>query len=119
MKHLLFAVFTAVSIVSQVDSRGASADDKYVETLLRSMSLDEKIGQMTQIDLGILAETNYPPIRMKEAELREALVTYKVGSLFNNGVTHALSLEEWRSLNKTFQDIIRQETPHKINRRQP
>jgi beta-glucosidase len=114
MKRLLLALFTAVSIVSQVDSRGASADDKNVETLLRSMSLDEKIGQMTQIDLGILAETNYPPIRMKEAELREALVTYKVGSLFNNGVNHALSLEEWHSLNKTFQDIIRQETPHKI-----
>jgi beta-glucosidase len=114
MKRLIVIASIVVCTLFQLRLYAASGDGTDVEALLRSLSIDEKIGQMVQIDLGILAVSNSSPIRMKETELRQALVTYKVGSLFNTGVDHALSVEEWHSLIKMFQDMIRAETPHKI-----
>src|ERR1051325_9857366 len=69
---------------------------------------------MVQLDLSVVAVPDSSPIRLNEKKLREAVVTYKISSFINNGVNHALTLDEWRYVNKTIQDMIRAETPHKI-----
>jgi beta-glucosidase len=83
-------------------------------SLLSQMTVEEKIGQMGQLDLLVVTVPNSNPIRLDEAKLREALVTYKVGSFINNGLGRALSVAEWTYVNKTIQDMIRAETPRKI-----
>src|SRR5215471_6722998 len=57
-----------------------------INRLLASMSIEEKIGQMVQVDLSILAVPKSSPIRLDPAKLREALVTWRIGSIINNGV---------------------------------
>jgi len=88
--------------------------DAEIETLLSKMSLEEKVGQMVQIDLGVVMVPNKTPIQLDSARLREALLNYQVGSILNNGPGHALSLDEWHYVIKTIQDIAARETPNKI-----
>jgi beta-glucosidase len=85
-----------------------------VEKLLRRMSLDEKIGQMVQLDLLTIAVKNSSPIQLDERKLREAVVKYGVGSFINNGLGRALSIAEWTYVHKTIQDLICAETPNQI-----
>jgi beta-glucosidase len=88
--------------------------DRQVNQLLSNLSLDEKIGQMVQLDLMVVTRPNTSPIQLDPQKLREALVTHKIGSFINNGLGRALSLDEWAYVNKTIQDMIRAETPNKI-----
>lgn len=85
-----------------------------VNKLLAKLSLDEKIGQMVQLDLMTVTVKGSSPIKLDEAKLREAVVTHGVGSFINNGLGRALSIAEWTYVNKTIQDLIRAETPNKI-----
>ena len=93
---------------------GLHSQTNDVDALISKMSLDEKIGQMTQLDLMTVTIRDSSPIRLDEAKLREAVVTHGVGSFINNGLGRALSLDEWRYVIKTIQDMIRAETPNKI-----
>ena len=85
-----------------------------VNKLLAKLSLDEKIGQMVQLDLMTVTVKGSSPIKLDEAKLREAVIKYGVGSFINNGLGRALSLAEWTYVNKTIQDLIRAETPNRI-----
>lgn len=113
MKRLLSAIVASVFACFHVQAQDPNREPN-IDSLLRRLSLDEKIGQMVQIDLLTLAVPNSSPIQLDEAKLREALVTYKIGALLNNGVNHALTVEEWHRILNHFQDMIRAETPHKI-----
>jgi beta-glucosidase len=110
MKSILLTGALALGAVTS--SLAESKTD--VNKLLAKLSLAEKIGQMVQLDLMTVTVKGSSPIRLDEAKLREAVVTYGVGSFINNGLGRALSLEEWAYVNKTIQDLIRAETPNKI-----
>jgi beta-glucosidase len=84
------------------------------DKVLSTLSLDEKIGQMAQLDLLTVTKPQSSPIQLDTVKLREALVTYKIGSFINNGIGRALSVEEWTYVLKTIQDMIRAETPRKV-----
>src|SRR5581483_12442829 len=84
------------------------------DKLLSTLSLDEKIGQMVQLDLSVVTKPHTSPIQLDPVRLHEALVTYKIGSFINNGLGRALSRDEWASVHRAIQDLIRAETPHKI-----
>ena len=74
-----------------------------IESLLRQMSIEEKAGQMTQIDLGVIAN-GAPcaltlPVSLDTAKLRIAIEHYHIGSVLNVGCgSGALSLTEWHFL---------------------
>ena len=110
----LFSIGTAVLLGAQTLAAANINTNREINRLLSSMSLEEKIGQMVQLDLLTVTVPNSSPIRLDPAKLREALVTRRIGSLINNGVDHALTLDEWTYVNKTIQDLIRAETPRKI-----
>src|SRR5580658_1601367 len=66
-----------------------------VEALLSKMTLDEKVGQMTQVTLGVVS-TPEDGI-LDTAKLSIAVEKYKVGSILN--VTgHALTVDQWRKV---------------------
>ncbi|MEP6467971.1 MAG: glycoside hydrolase family 3 N-terminal domain-containing protein, partial [Parafilimonas sp.] len=65
------------------------------------MTLEEKVGQMTQVTLGVVA-TDKDGV-LDTAKLRTAIVDYKVGSILN--VTgHALTVGNWDSVITQIQD---------------
>jgi beta-glucosidase len=72
-----------------------------VEALLRQMTLDEKIGQMTQVTLGVVSTPEDGVL--DTAALAKAILKYKVGSLLNV-TNHALTVEQWRLVQRQIQD---------------
>jgi beta-glucosidase len=79
--------------------------NKKIDKMISDMTLDEKIGQMTQVTLGVVAKGgggNEDGSLDPEA-LRHAIQDYKVGSILNT-TAHALSVEKWRSVQTEIQD---------------
>lgn len=65
-----------------------------IEALLKKMTLEEKVGQMTQLEIGQITSNSDSNIQIDAAKLEKAIVQYKVGSILNvNG--HALSVDKW------------------------
>lgn len=68
-----------------------------VETLLRRMTVEEKVGQMTQLEIGQITSGVDSSLNIDSAKLEKAVVKYKVGSILNvNG--HALPVDKWHEI---------------------
>ncbi|MEW6653078.1 MAG: glycoside hydrolase family 3 N-terminal domain-containing protein [Bacteroidota bacterium] len=90
--------------------------DQKVRLFLTKMTLEEKVGQMTQLALQAVSEQ----AKTKEQEhildvkkLEEAIVQYKIGSILN-AWDAAFSLEYWHFIIKNVQDIALSKTRLKI-----
>ncbi len=89
-------VFAVVTASAQHDP----AREKRVEALMSKMTLEEKVGQMTQVTIDVVLGPN---VTIDTAKLREAVVTHHVGSLLNTS-GHALSREKWKELITAIQE---------------
>src|SRR5205823_5487456 len=54
-----------------------------VRDLLGRMTLEEKVGQMTQLEIGMVTTGKDADLRIDPAKLRKAVVQYGVGSILN------------------------------------
>ncbi len=90
-------------------AQSISSDEQKAMALLKQMSLDEKIGQMTQVTLGLVC-TQQDGV-LDTAALRKAIHNYKVGSILN--VTgHALTIDQWHIVITQIQDEAKKERLH-------
>jgi beta-glucosidase len=83
-----------------------------VEALLSRMTLEEKVGQMTQVTLATVAAAEQDVdghVRLDLARLRQAIVEHHVGSILNV-VNASLTLEGWHALLAEIQDVALNET---------
>jgi beta-glucosidase len=102
---------------------GAQADpapllasaDPFVESLLRELSLEEKIGQMTMLTLGALARRDPASgaLQLDEAAVEKALAQYGIGAIFNTA-DHALAPEDWQRIVRQLQRAARGRGRHEI-----
>jgi beta-glucosidase len=70
---------------------------RQIDALLRRMTLEEKVGQMTQLEIGMVTTSSDQSIRIDPAKLDKAVVKYGVGSILNvNG--QALPAERWHDI---------------------
>jgi len=95
-EHVFRTIITGCSFFLFYTISAQSILDDKVEKRLKTLTLEEKVGQMSQIDLGVLAVGKIcevaDPIRLDTAKLRLAFQRYKVGSVLNCGCGfHALS----------------------------
>ncbi len=90
---LLFTAFLPRAVRSQSSPK--------VEALLSKMTLDEKIGQMTQVTLGVVS-TSQDGV-LDTGRLAIAVEKYKVGSILNV-TNHALTVDQWRKVITQIQD---------------
>jgi len=81
----------------------ASASAAAVEKLLSQMTLKEKIGQMTQLEIGMVSDGQDQSIRINPEKLHKAVVEYGVGSLLNVK-DEALSGERWHEIIRAIQE---------------
>ena len=79
----------------------SQTDAQKVDALLKKMTLEEKVGQMTQVTLGVVCTAQDGVL--DTAKLRDAIVNHKVGSILN--VTgHALTVDQWHTVITQIQD---------------
>ena len=82
-------------------SQATDAAARRVDALVRQMTLEEKVGQMTQLALQvILSRPGGPgtPAQIDSAKLHDVVVRRGVGALLNVAYV-AMSPEEWRDAN--------------------
>jgi len=83
-----------------------------VKELLSKMTLEEKVGQMTQVTLEVVSKIEGTKDQMHELDLdklREAITKYHVGSILNVfNVAH--SLDYWHSIITEIHNISSSET---------
>ncbi len=80
----------------------ASAWAAAVEKLLGQMTLKEKIGQMTQLEIGMVTDGRGQSIRINPEKLHKAVGEYGVGSILNVN-DEALSAEKWHEIIRAIQ----------------
>ncbi len=107
--------FMSVSSCTQEDrekQNSTSSINNKVDQLVKKMSLEEKIGQMTQVTLAVVSKGTVKktdiPQQIDTTKLKEAILKYKVGSILNV-VNHAYSREHWYHLQKQIQDMASRE----------
>ena len=98
-------------LVVMLLNSAANSQSKDVELLLRSMTLEEKVGQMTQLNLDVVCVGGIyqleEPHRLDQEKLRIAIEKYHVGSILNCG-GHAYPREQWLSIMKGIHDASAQ-----------
>lgn len=107
-----------LSIVLLLISFGVSAQtieksiDKKVGTLLSKMSIEEKVGQMTQVTIDLILKDESLD-EIDKAKLKEAILTKKVGSILNvKG--HAYSMDKWHEILTAIQKEAVENSPNNI-----
>jgi beta-glucosidase len=84
-----------------IRSRGRKHDySQRIEALLKQMTVEEKVGQMTQLTLAMIVNGHDQNIEVDPAKLQKAIGQYGVGSIINV-YDQALTPDKW-------QDIITQ-----------
>ena len=85
-----------------------SSQSDFVSDLMKNMSLEDKCGQMTQIDFGVIVKYPKPedpdesPVDMDK--LLIAIRDKRVGSILNTPYTTAQKATTWQKIIKSIQD---------------
>jgi beta-glucosidase len=115
MKNKIALVLILCCVVcSQSKAQVKNNIDAKVEQLLKQMTLDDKVGQMTQVTLAVFAKGGWANTdgELDPVLLKAAIQKYHVGSMLNT-TAHALDVDVWRKIIKEIQDEARN-TPLKI-----
>ena len=108
---LVFIVIGALPCYVFADQR-----DEMVQNLIERMSLEEKIGQMTQVTMSLVSTDVVGPAEdhgIDRAKLERAILTYHVGSILNEG-GDGYSLAHWHEVLSEIQDVAIKESRLKI-----
>ena len=110
------AVFVFISANAQMKQADI---DKKVEALLRQMTLEEKVGQMTQIALDVICKGNdryssFAPLTLDAAEMKKAFGDYHIGSVLNTAGNRALTTAKWYELISEIQKTSSKQNVHKV-----
>ena len=85
-------------------ARGPERDNSQrIEALLRQMTLEEKVGQMTQLTLEMLAGGKDQAFQIDPAKLEKAIARYGVGSILNV-YDQAFTVDKWHEVIRQIQE---------------
>ena len=112
---LAAAVWMIVIVSGCATSEQMESGQVDIKKLLSEMTVEEKVGQMTQITLEVVSKRGEDnrTIILDEEKLREAIVDYKVGSILNCGGA-ANTIENWHEVITKIQEVAMEETRAKI-----
>jgi beta-glucosidase len=99
-------------ILLQQFNTNAQTSNK-IESLISKMTLEEKVGQMTNITIGRVANETGNKINIDQDKLRDVMINHKVGS-FQNVMSHAYALENWHEMLDNIQTMNMKESRLKI-----
>lgn len=120
IKQLSSALLLSSLLFAGCSSHKAESDiDKRVKEIVSNMSIEEKVGQMTQVTLDVIAKggdrySSEEPLAVDLDSARKAIVKYHVGSFLNTTNNRARTPEVWYNTIKVLQDIATKETNCKV-----
>ena len=82
-----------------------------IQTLLAQMTLEEKVGQMTQIDFSVISVENgqFADDPIDRGKLRDAILHHHVGSILNTPTTpnnQTQPIEKWRRMTQIIRETV-------------
>ncbi len=109
MRYFIVTIFFAVLLYScKPESGTTTTSDDQIESLLNTMTIEEKVGQMTQVTIDMILQ-NDKLDEIDERKLKAAILEKKVGSILNvKG--HAYSREKWHEIITRIQDVATKES---------
>ncbi len=86
--------------------------DSKVSSLLSKMTLEEKVGQMTQINISVITKGKdkfgaYEPVEIDIDAIEKAIIKYKVGSVLNAPNNRARSPKFWNNIIGEIQEVAK------------
>jgi len=95
---LAIIVFANLLVIAQTPEQQAAA-------ILKKMTLEEKVGQMTQVTFAVIAKGGWGDTEgnIDPAALKKAIQEKHVGSILNVNA-HGFTLEKWHEVIKIIQD---------------
>lgn len=108
LQLLLLAVLILPLLL--ISCKPQDAIDQQVEALLKKMTLEEKVGQMTQITLDAIGNGDSVyhsrvPFDFDSTRIHRALLQYHVGSVLNTTNNYAMKPEQWHKIISQIQEI--------------
>src|SRR5213082_2136696 len=70
---------------------------RHLHSLVDRMTLEEKVGQMTQLEIGMVTDGKDADLQINQAKVHKAVVQYGVGSILNVKDL-ALTVDTWHQL---------------------
>jgi len=108
----LFVMYLIITVFSMTEIVAGQSDEEInrkVETLLKEMTLEEKVGQMTQVTFQVISvpekDNKGFPVDMKKLET--AIVDYHVGSILNTPYDKTQSIDTWIKVITSVQDTAK------------
>ncbi|HEX3253381.1 MAG TPA: glycoside hydrolase family 3 N-terminal domain-containing protein [Pyrinomonadaceae bacterium] len=90
--------------------RGPDRDyTQKIDDLLKRMTLEEKVGQMTQLAIAMVVSGNDQNVKIDQAKLDKAIVKYGVGSILNVS-DQALTVDKWHEIIGQIQETATKKT---------
>ena len=104
---VLMACFTAVAVaqrtVTPAIPRDAALEAK-VEKTLAKMTLDDKVGQMLELNFDLMGKYTPEGWQLNETTLDTLISKYRVGSILNAPGTRAHTIDEWQKWIRLIQE---------------
>jgi beta-glucosidase len=122
MRSLFYILLSSIILLntSCSDKNVVSSEPKKevdLNALIAQMSIEEKVGQMTQLNLDVISVGEVynlvEPHSLDQEKLKRALVEKHVGSILNVG-GHAYSLEHWQEIMTQIQRVATEDSRFKI-----
>lgn len=83
--------------------------EQQVEELIAKMTLDEKVGQMTELAIDVLGDFVDGEFQLDDAKLHKAIAEFKVGSFLNAPGPVAQNREKWNEIISRIQEMSMKE----------
>lgn len=112
LRNSSLAVLFGMACVSQAMPSAIPSDKKLeakVEKTLSKMTLDEKIGQMTELSIDVLGEWKDGEFQLNKEKVYNAIAKYKVGSVLNSPGPVAQTPQKWQEIIGTIQELSMKE----------
>jgi len=94
-----------------IRARGPERDySQKIESLLKQMTVKEKVGQMTQLTLEMIVSSHDQSIQIDPAKLQKAIGQYGVGSILNC-YDQALTADKWQNIITQIQTAAKKTRP--------
>ena len=105
--NILLVIGSFFAFVAKAQKQVPPAEAQ-AAALVKKMTLEEKVGQMTQVTMAVFAKGAWANEdgELDPVALKKAIVDYKVGSMLNT-TAHALPVEKWRSIMTQIQDEVK------------
>ncbi len=108
---LVWAAGCASVETTTTDKQMEKQMKKKIDELLAKMTLEEKVGQMTQVTLEVVAGDTSEDgwLMLDEKKLQDAIVTHQVGSILNCG-GQARTVDNWIQIITQMQNMATKQT---------